>query len=103
MASGASFAMRPDTYVAAPRTTFDFSLADGSGIPIEERDPAEVTHGFGPRTAPPGVKVFSPAFDVTPARYITGFFTDAGLLSPPYGTSLSILRDPAVERAPAAG
>lgn len=82
-------------YVAAPRTTFDFSLADGSGIPIEERDPAEVTQGFGPRTAPAGVKVFSPAFDVTPARYITGFFTDAGLIDPPYGDSLRILREPA--------
>ena len=51
-------------------------------IPIEERDPAEVTHGFGTATAPAGVRVYSPAFDVTPARYITGFFTDAGLLEP---------------------
>ena len=79
-------------YVAAPRTTFDFSLPDGSRIPIEERDPAEVTHGFGAATAPAGVKVYSPAFDVTPARYITGFFTDAGLLEPPYETSLQVLR-----------
>ena len=90
-------------YVAAPSSTFDLSLPDGSSIPIEQRDPREVTHGFGLRTAPPGVKVFSPAFDVTPARYVTGFFTDAGLLSPPYESSLSILRDPAVEQAPAAG
>ena len=81
-------------YVAAPRTTFDFSIPDGSGIPIEERDPAEVTHGFGVATAPAGVKVFSPAFDVTPARYVTGFFTDAGLLTPPYETSLRVLRQP---------
>jgi methylthioribose-1-phosphate isomerase len=79
-------------YVAAPRTTFDFSIPDGNGIPIEERDPAEITHGFGVPTAPAGVKVFSPAFDVTPARYITGFFTDAGLLEPPYGESLQVLR-----------
>jgi methylthioribose-1-phosphate isomerase len=81
-------------YVAAPRTTFDFSLPDGSGIPIEERDPAEVTHGFGAATAPAGVKVYSPAFDVTPARYITGFVTDAGLLEPPYADSFPILREP---------
>jgi methylthioribose-1-phosphate isomerase len=79
-------------YVAAPRTTFDFGVADGAGIPIEERDPSEVTEGFGARTAPTGVEVFSPAFDVTPARYITGFFTDAGLLEPPYATSLRVLR-----------
>ena len=81
-------------YVAAPRTTFDFALPDGSRIPIEERDPAEVTHGFGAATAPAGVKVYSPAFDVTPARYITGFLTDAGLLEPPYAESLPVLRDP---------
>jgi methylthioribose-1-phosphate isomerase len=81
-------------YVAAPRTTFDFSIPDGSGIPIEERDPAEITHGFGIPTAPAGVKVFSPAFDVTPARYVTGFFTDAGLLTPPYEKSFRLLRLP---------
>jgi methylthioribose-1-phosphate isomerase len=79
-------------YVAAPRTTFDFSLPDGSRIPIEERDPAEITHGFGTPTAPSGVKVYSPAFDVTPARYVTGFFTDAGLIEPPYEETLRPLR-----------
>ncbi len=79
-------------YVAAPRTTFDFATATGAGIPIEERDPIEVTEGFGARTAPEGVHVFSPAFDVTPARYITGFFTDAGLLRPPYEASFQALR-----------
>jgi len=79
-------------YVAAPRTTFDFATPDGSAIPIEERDPAEVTEGFGARTAPVGVHVFSPAFDVTPARYIAGFFTDAGLLRPPYAASLETVR-----------
>ena len=80
-------------YVAAPRTTFDFSLASGAEIPIEERAASEVTEGFGVRTAPAGVHVFSPAFDVTPARYVTGFFTDAGLLRPPYEESLRALRD----------
>jgi methylthioribose-1-phosphate isomerase len=80
-------------YVAAPRTTFDFAIPSGAEIPIEERDPAEVTEGFGPRTAPVGVHVYSPAFDVTPARYVTGFFTDAGFLRPPYESSLAPLRD----------
>lgn len=80
-------------YVAAPRTTFDFDLKTGAEIPIEQRDPAEVTEGFGRRTAPEGVKVYSPAFDVTPARYIAGFITDAGLLRPPYEETLQILRD----------
>jgi methylthioribose-1-phosphate isomerase len=85
-------------YVAAPRTTFDFDTPTGAEIPIEERSAEEVTHGFGPATAPAGVKVFSPAFDVTPHRYIAGFFTDAGLLEPPFETSLQVLR----ETAPAA-
>ncbi|MDX1624468.1 MAG: S-methyl-5-thioribose-1-phosphate isomerase, partial [Gemmatimonadota bacterium] len=80
-------------YVAAPRTTFDFSLATGDEIPIEQRDPREVTEGFGERTAPEGVDVYSPAFDVTPARYVTGFFTDAGFLEPPYEESLRVLRE----------
>ena len=78
-------------YVAAPRTTFDFDTPTGAEIPIEERSPEEVTHGFGPATAPAGVKVFSPAFDVTPHRYIAGFFTDAGLLEPPFESSLKVL------------
>ncbi|MFN2421838.1 MAG: S-methyl-5-thioribose-1-phosphate isomerase [Gemmatimonadota bacterium] len=78
-------------YVAAPRTTFDFATSTGAEIPIEERDPLEVTEGFGARTAPAGVRVFSPAFDVTPARYISAFFTDAGLLRPPYEESLQVL------------
>ena len=79
-------------YVAAPRTTFDFDTPTGAEIPIEERSADEVTHGFGPATAPVGVKVFSPAFDVTPHRYIAGFFTDAGLLEPPFEASLQVLR-----------
>ncbi|MFN2383628.1 MAG: S-methyl-5-thioribose-1-phosphate isomerase [Gemmatimonadota bacterium] len=79
-------------YVAAPRTTFDFSRATGAEIPIEERDPREVTHGFGVATAPEGVAVLCPAFDVTPARLIDGFLTDAGLLRPPYETSLQAVR-----------
>ncbi len=80
-------------YVAAPMSTFDLSLADGSAIPIEERDPAEVTHGFGRQTAPAGVKVYSPAFDVTPARLITGIITEYGILEPPYEKSIAACKE----------
>ena len=69
-------------YVAAPVSTFDLSLPSGEGIPIEERKPEEVTHGFGRQTAPNGVKVYNPAFDVTPARYIAGIVTERGVISP---------------------
>ncbi|AMV39675.1 S-methyl-5-thioribose-1-phosphate isomerase [Planctomyces sp. SH-PL62] len=69
-------------YVAAPSSTFDLTLADGSGIPIEERDPREVTEGFGLRTAPEGVAVYNPAFDVTPADLITGIITERGVIRP---------------------
>jgi methylthioribose-1-phosphate isomerase len=69
-------------YVAAPSSTFDLSLADGSGIPIEERAAEEITEGFGRRTAPPGVKTYSPAFDVTPHELITAIITDRGLIEP---------------------
>jgi methylthioribose-1-phosphate isomerase len=69
-------------FVAAPTSTFDMRLPDGSAIPIEQRDPREVTHGFGKQTAPEGVKVYNPAFDVTPSRLITGIVTDKGLIRP---------------------
>lgn len=69
-------------YVAAPSSTFDLSLANGDSIPIEHRDPREVTHGFGRQTAPDGVKVYNPAFDVTPARLITGIITERSLIQP---------------------
>jgi methylthioribose-1-phosphate isomerase len=62
-------------YVAAPISTFDRSLASGGEIPIEQRDPSEITHGFGRQTAPEGVKVYNPAFDVTPAEFITAIIT----------------------------
>ena len=57
-------------YVAAPVSTFDLCIKSGNDIPIEERSPEEVTNGFGKRTAPEGVKVFNPAFDVTPAKIL---------------------------------
>jgi len=69
-------------FVAAPVSTFDLSLSDGSGIPIEERSADEICCGFGKRTAPAGVKVYNPAFDVTPADLIAGIITERGILSP---------------------
>jgi methylthioribose-1-phosphate isomerase len=69
-------------YVAAPSTTFDLSLPSGDSIPIEQRDAREVTHGFGRATAPEGMPVYNPAFDVTPARLIAGIITDKGVISP---------------------
>jgi methylthioribose-1-phosphate isomerase len=69
-------------YVAAPSSTFDLSIPDGSAIPIEQRDPREVTHGFGRQTAPDDVEVYNPAFDVTPAELIAGIITENGVIRP---------------------
>ncbi len=69
-------------YVAAPSSTFDLSLADGSSIPIEQRDPDEIRRGFGKMTVPPHAKVYNPAFDVTPAELITGLITERGVIAP---------------------
>jgi methylthioribose-1-phosphate isomerase len=69
-------------YVAAPSTTFDLSLVSGDTIPIEQRDAREITHGFGQATAPEGMPVYNPAFDVTPARLISGIITEQGVISP---------------------
>ena len=69
-------------YVAAPSSTFDLALPNGEGIPIEQRNPLEVTHGLGRQTAPEGVKVYNPAFDVTPAELITGIITEKGVIQP---------------------
>ena len=78
-------------YVAAPTSTLDLSTETGDQIPIEERAPEEVTEGFGKRTAPEGVKVYSPAFDVTPAHLITSIITEKGIARPPYRASLRTL------------
>jgi methylthioribose-1-phosphate isomerase len=69
-------------YVAAPTTTFDLTLATGDLIPIEQRASTEITHGFGRQTAPDGVNVYNPAFDVTPARLIRGIITERGVIDP---------------------
>jgi methylthioribose-1-phosphate isomerase len=69
-------------YVAAPSSTFDLSIKTGSDIPIEQRDPREITHGLGKAIAPEGVRVYNPAFDVTPAELLTGIITEDGVIQP---------------------
>ena len=76
-------------YVVAPRSTVDLTLPDGDAIPIEERGPDEVTTIRGVRVAPEGVRVANPAFDVTPARYISAIITEAGIARAPYTESLA--------------
>jgi methylthioribose-1-phosphate isomerase len=75
-------------YVAAPRSTVDPQTASGAAIPIEERDPEEVTHVRGVRVAPEGMPAAHPAFDVTPARYVTAIVTEEGVHRPPFEESL---------------
>jgi len=77
-------------YVAAPVSTIDFSLASGDDIPIEERNPDEVTCVLGVRTAPVGVRAANPAFDVTPHRYVSAIITEKGVHREPYSESLKI-------------
>ena len=79
-------------YVAAPRSTFDFSIPTGKQIPIEERASEEITQGLGRRIAPYGVGVYNPAFDVTPAQYITAFITERGVIRPPFKRTLKKVR-----------
>ena len=67
-------------YVCAPLSTFDPRIDSGDKIPIEQRSPDEVTRGFGTATAPEGVRVYNPSFDVTPARLVTGIVTEVGLI-----------------------
>lgn len=69
-------------YIAAPSSTFDLSIESGDEIPIEERNAEEITHGFGRQTAPDGVAVYNPAFDVTPAELIVAIITERGLIRP---------------------
>lgn len=72
-------------YCAAPSSTIDASLPDGDGIPIEQRAPEEVKTVAGRAVAPAAAAALNPAFDVTPARYVTGYLTDCGLVKPPFG------------------
>jgi len=75
-------AHRVPFYVAAPGTTFDLSIEEGSGIPIEQRSPEEIRRGFGTVTAPPQVPCYCPAFDITPADFINGIVTENGIITP---------------------
>ncbi|MGH7215383.1 MAG: S-methyl-5-thioribose-1-phosphate isomerase [Tepidisphaeraceae bacterium] len=74
--------------VAAPTSTLDPDTPTGSAIPIEQRDPSEITHGLGKQTTPDGVDVFNPAFDVTPNDLVTAIITETGILKPPFRESI---------------
>jgi methylthioribose-1-phosphate isomerase len=78
-------------YVAAPVSTLDLTLASGDLIPIEQRAAAEVTHVFGHAVAPAGTAVQNPAFDVTPARYVSAIITEKGVARAPFEESLKSL------------
>ena len=78
-------------YVAAPWSTIDRATATGEQIPIEERPAREVTHHGGKQLTPYGVGICNPAFDVTPAKYVTGIITERGVLRAPYAESLSAM------------
>ena len=78
-------------YVAAPLSTIDLSIPTGARIPIEERDPEEVRRAGDVKVVPEQASTRHPAFDVTPARYITGIITEAGIARPPYESSLRAL------------
>ncbi|SDX20368.1 S-methyl-5-thioribose-1-phosphate isomerase [Paenibacillus sp. CF384] len=78
-------------YVASPLSTIDLNTPSGAEIPIEERHENEITEGFGKRTAPVGVKVYNPAFDITPNDYVTAIITEKGIVKPPYNVNLKKL------------
>jgi methylthioribose-1-phosphate isomerase len=75
-------------YSVSPTSTVDLALPAGDDIPIEERNPREVSHCFGQPVAPEGVTVYNPAFDVTPHRYLTGIVTENGVVYPPFSRNL---------------
>lgn len=78
-------------YVACPISTIDLNTPTGADIPIEERHEDEITQGFGKRTAPQGIKVYNPAFDVTPNEYVTAIITEKGVVRAPYQENLKKL------------
>jgi len=78
-------------YVAAPLSTVDLETPDGTRIPIEERNDREVTHVGASRLTPAGARIRNPAFDVTPARFVTAIITERGIARPPYAESLADL------------
>jgi methylthioribose-1-phosphate isomerase len=85
-------------YVVAPTSTIDFGLHRGEDIPIEERDASEVTQISGVRITPSGVSAFNPAFDVTPARLVTGIITEKGMIRPPLAENLARIRPEAAQK-----
>jgi methylthioribose-1-phosphate isomerase len=76
-------------YVAAPLSTIDTSIPDGSYIPIEERNPREVTHIMGKQISADGIDILNPAFDVTPNKYISAIITEKGIIRSPFKKSIS--------------
>jgi methylthioribose-1-phosphate isomerase len=87
-------------YVAAPFSTVDLETPDGSKIPIEQRNTREVTHIAGKQMVPDGVGVENPAFDVTPAKYVSAIITEKGVAQAPYEQSLRKLSEAAVSAIP---
>jgi len=87
--------------VVAPVTTLDAACPDGDAIPIEERGRDEVARGFGRQTAPDGIEIWNPAFDVTPHRLIDAIVTDRGVHRPPFAPALAqALADTALASRP---
>ena len=80
-------------YVAAPFSTIDLEIADGSKVPIEQRNPREITHFAGKAVTPEGVQVENPAFDVTPAKYVAAIITERGIAYAPFEDSLRKLAE----------
>jgi methylthioribose-1-phosphate isomerase len=80
-------------YVAAPTSTIDLSLASGEDIPVEQRNPDEVTSIQGKSIAPAGVLAANPAFDITPAEYVTAIITEKGVIHAPYEVSLRAIME----------
>ncbi|MCP4400907.1 MAG: S-methyl-5-thioribose-1-phosphate isomerase [bacterium] len=80
-------------YIAAPTPTIDINCPTGENIPIEERDRREITHWYGHQIAPEGVKVYNPAFDVTPNELITAIVTEKGVVKAPFTENLKKLFD----------
>ena len=81
-------------FIAAPSSTFDLSIESGKEIPIEERMSTEITNGFGKQTAPDGINVYNPAFDVTPAHLIKAIITERGLIEPVTRENIRAIIDP---------
>ena len=89
-------------YVAAPFNTIDLATPEGGDIPIEQRAAREVTHVNGIQVTPHGVAIENPAFDVTPAKYVTAIITERGVLRAPYTESIRAMSAEAPTEAPAA-